>query len=397
MLLNTFFITALVAGASATKLYVSSYAGTITTLDLAESNGKYSLNKLYSHNGCQPNASWITLDTQHSNLYCLDEGTVSGYGTLNSFKLNEDNGTLTQVNRSMTVDAPVNSAIYTSPNGSQLLAVAHYASALTTWRLDPATGSTTLHQNISFANDKPGPNKARQTASHPHQVLVDPQNKYLLVPDLGCDVVRVYSIDPQTLTLSTRTSMPVAPGSGPRHGRFLKTTNSTFYYLVTELASTLTGYQTTYLPNNGGLNLTSVVNGTAYGPDANQTAFAFNAAAEVYVSRDSESLIVSNRNATYFTITNPDPKNSTKLPSDAMATFPISVDGKVTFGGLTPAGGSFPRHFSENQDGSLVAVGLQNTDSVVIYKGTKGTGKLGTEVLAYYGGLGSVTSVVWGK
>ena len=397
MLLVSLIATALVATSSATKLYVSSYAGTITTLNLTEANGTYSLTKLYSHNGCQPNASWVSLDAQHHNLYCLDEGTQTGYGTLNSFKINDDTGNLTQVNRMMTVDAPVNSAIYTSPNGTQLLAVAHYAAGLTTWSLDPATGSVALRQNISLKLDAPGPNKDRQATAHPHQVLFDPQNQYLVVPDLGGDIVRIYYIDPQTLLISPKPSISVVPGSGPRHGRFLKTqNNSTFYYLVTELGNTLTGYQTTYLPDNGGLNLTAVVNGTTYGPNGNRTAFAGNAASEIYVSRNQESLIVSNRNATVFNIPNPDPKNSTLVPSDAMATFSISAAG-VNFSGLTPAGGSFPRHFSENQDGSLIAVGLQNSERVVIYQGTKDTGKLGTQVLAEFEGLGQVTSVVWGN
>ena len=398
MLSSTFLTAALAATAFAEKLYVSSYAGTITTFDVCHKNGSYSLNKLFTHTGCQANASWIRIDPQHNNLYCVDEGNTEGYGTLNSFKINTHNGSLTQVNRSIVALAPVNSAIYTSPSGSQLLAVAHYAWALTTWKLDPATATTTLMQNISFSMNHTGPNADRQAKPHPHQVLVDPTNKYLVVPDLGADLLRIYYIDPSTLQISERPSIPVTPGSGPRHGRFLTTKNATMYYLVTELGNTLTGYQTTYLPANGGLGFTPIMNSTTYGP-ANGTTFAGNAASEIYVAKNNKALLVSNRNATFFQLKNPDPKNATLLPSDTLATFPLSEagDGKFSFGSLSPAGGSFPRHFSENEDGSLVAVGLQNSERVVLYKGSKREMGLGKDILASFEGLGQVTSVVWGK
>jgi len=87
----------------------------------------------------------------------------------------------------------------------------------------------------------------------------------------------------------------------------------------------------------------------------------------------------------------------TRIPSDTMAEFSIGVDGVVAFGELTPAGGAFPRHFSENKEGSLVAVGLQNSGRVVIYEKCKITGKMGKDVLADFGGLGGVTNVVWGE
>ncbi|KAL6718915.1 hypothetical protein ACLMJK_003150 [Lecanora helva] len=397
MLLLSLVATALVATASTTKLYVSSYAGTITTLNLEHNNGTYSLTKLFSNTGCQANASWIRMDAPNHNLYCVDEGTVTGYGTLNSFKINEETGNLTKVNRAKTAAAPVNSVMYTSPNGTQLLAVAHYTSTLTTWRLDTASAQFTLSQNISLNITHPGPKADRQAASHPHQVLVDPQNKYFVIPDLGADLVRIYYIDPKTLQITARPSIPVVPGSGPRHGRFHNTgKNSTHYYLVTELGNTLTGYKTTYLPQNGGLSLQPIMNSTTYGP-ANGTTFAGNAASEVYISQAGEELIVSNRNASFFDLANPDPKNATHIKSDTLATFPLSSDGKFSFGKLSPAGGSFPRHFAENQDGSLLAVGLQNTERVVIYRGSKGSGALGTDILASFTGLGAVTSVVWGN
>lgn len=396
MFLPILFTTALVATASATKLYVSSYTGTITTLGLTDKNGTYNLAKLNSDNNCQPNATWLQLDTKHQNLYCLDENIVGTNGSITSFKIGDDSGKLTLLNHTKTLAAPVNSVMYTSPNRTQLIALAHYATALATYKVDPSTGRFTPHQTFNFTLPKPGPKADRQAASHPHQVLVDPQNKYLVVPDLGGDVIRIFYVDPVTLSITPRPSIPLAPDSGPRHGLFHSSSNTTFYYLVTELSNTLTSYKTTYLPQNGGLNFTSVSSSPSYGT-GNSKTFAFNAAAEVALAHNGKTLVVSNRNATFQTIPNPDPKNATQVPSDAMATFSLQPDsGKFTFQELTPAGGSFPRHFSLNADGSLVAVVLQNSGRVVVYRMCTEKGGL-KERVADYEGLGQVTSVVWGS
>jgi len=393
--------TALVAtAASATKLYVSSYNGIITTLNLTHTNNTYHLAQLSSNNACQPNASWLHLDATHHNLYCVDEGMTSLNGTLNSFKLSPKTGALTLVKRSPTLPAPVHSSLYTSPNGTQLLAVAHYTSGLSTYLLNPTTASFTPSQAFNFTLAAPGPNPARQAGAHPHQALIDPSNTYLVTPDLGGDLLRIFYIDPTTLLLSPRPSIPVVPGSGPRHGAFTvqKTHNTTFYYLVSELANTLTGYRVSYLPHNSGLALTPLTTTSTYGP-SNASVFAGNAAAEIMISQNGKSLLVSNRNATFFSdIANPDPTHSTRIPSDTMAEFSINRDnGEVKFGELTPAGGAFPRSFAENREGGLVAIGLQQSGRVVVYERCKKTGRLGREVVADFEGLGAVTNVVWGK
>lgn len=399
MLFPPFIAAALVATCSATKLYVSSYNGNITTLDLTNTNGAYHLAQIQSTDQCQQNASWLTFDATRHHLYCLDEGIVASNGSLNSFKVDHESGALTKLKNQMTLAAPVNSIIYEGKNGAQLLAVAHYAFALTTWSLDPTTGSFASLQTFDWTLDKPGPNADRQKTPHPHQVLTDPTNTYFVIPDLGADQVRILSIDPKSLKLTQRPSISVAPGSGPRHGRFHVTENKeTFYYLVTEMGNTLTGYKVTYLPQDGGLDLIPIANSATYGPTTNPSFFAGNAAAEIGIAKNGKSIIVSNRNATYWNIPNPNP-NGAMIGSDTMATFPLasSGDGTFTFGELSPAGGSFPRQFSQSDDGDLVAVGLQLSGRVVVYSVCKDTGKLGMTELAAFEGLGNVTSVLWGK
>ncbi|KAL8684950.1 MAG: hypothetical protein Q9218_008057, partial [Villophora microphyllina] len=199
--------------ATATKLYVSSYAGTITTLNLTHvGNASYNLVSLDTNRDCGHNATWLELDLQHGNLFCLDEGIVSPDGTLTSFKVNKDN-TLSRVIHANIPAAPVNSARLWGDNGTMLLTVAHYTAALTTFKVDPVTATFTLSQSFNFTQAKPGPKADRQAAPHPHQVLSDPSMKYLVVPDLGSDLIRVFYVNRTTLQLSERPSINVTPGS----------------------------------------------------------------------------------------------------------------------------------------------------------------------------------------
>lgn len=409
MLLTIFTAVTLALTVSASKLFVSSYTGNITTLELTESKGIHSLAQIQVSQGCAPNASWLHLDAKYENLYCIDENIVGSNGSLHSFKVNRKTGALTKIKNIAIPAAPVHATIYTNHEGTQLLAVAHYAWALTTYKLFP-DGDFTPLQHFNFTMHKPGPDEGRQAAPHPHQVLVDPNNEYFVVPDLGADILRIFYIDPITLHIDTRDSFKVPPGSGPRHGDFIsihfddvKESKATraehvrrdFYYLVTELSNTLFGYAIESLPNSGGLSFTQVGSSKTYGPN-NAPIFAGNAAAEVAASCDL-SLLVSNRNATYFEIANPDPKNSTRIASDTFASFSLDRDGlgDFKFEALSPAGGLFPRQFSMNKDESLVAVGLQNSGRVAIYERCKETGKMNDTILADFEGLGGVTSIVW--
>ena len=109
---------------SATNLYVSSYNGSITTLQLTSQNGSYQLQSAYENSGCAPNPSWLNLDQPRGYLYCQDEGLTVSNGTLSSFSVSQD-GNLTLLDKTNTITGPVNSVIYGNRNGLRALALAH--------------------------------------------------------------------------------------------------------------------------------------------------------------------------------------------------------------------------------------------------------------------------------
>lgn len=86
-----------------------------------------------------------------------------------------------------------------------------------------------------------GPVENRQGGPHAHQVMLDPSQGFLLVPDLGTDKVMIYAFDQSSGLLSPNPVQPffsLAPGAGPRHLDFHPEGN--FLYVVNELNSTLT-------------------------------------------------------------------------------------------------------------------------------------------------------------
>lgn len=271
---------------TATNLFVASYAGTITTLSLTERNGTYSLNETFVSEECAPNPSWLTLDANRGLLFCLNEGLETINGSLSSFLVNR-NGSLTHIKNETTISGPVSGVIYGEPAGQRGIALAHYTgSALSAYKL-LGGGNFEFNQDFVFNLSQPGPDASRQEAPHEHEAILDPTGQYIVVPDLGADLVRVFSWSTSNLQLTELTPLQATPGSGPRHAAFWNPYGvacegcTTYLYVGNELASTVTGYAVTYEPNNGGLSFQEVYNSSTYGYLA---APKSNAPSEVIVS-----------------------------------------------------------------------------------------------------------------
>lgn len=107
----------------ATNLYVSSYAGTVTSLQLRSTHkGTYSLTQVAVDNAPGTAPSWLEKDEFNSVVYSLDEGFSGPNGSISAF-LTSANGQLTEIGSPLPViSGPVSSVTY---NGGKALAVAH--------------------------------------------------------------------------------------------------------------------------------------------------------------------------------------------------------------------------------------------------------------------------------
>ncbi|KAF2867139.1 3-carboxymuconate cyclase [Massariosphaeria phaeospora] len=375
MAFSKFLLSALAGSASAAKLYVATYnngttepaLGGVTTLEftpgLAEGAG--SLKTLGTNQECGSAPTWLDTSLGAGKVVCVDEGFATPNASFNILGAVPEG--LKAQKKQDTIQGPVHTKFY---NNNTVVALAHFAA--------------------------PGP---EQLTSHVHQAVQDPTGKYLVFPDLGADLVRVYCICPQTGKLTVHKSLESTPGYGPRHVVFWspghQNTNSTttYMFVIHELSNKIVSYRVGYL-EAGGLTFEPVHEVTTYG-DRDIPAGA--KAAEIAVTPDNAFIIASNRNATIDQVANPNPTNETKIDSDTLATYKPSPDGKLSFVQLKLSGGKFPRHFSLNKDGSLIAVANQLDMAVDIYARDLATGMIGDKVAGAFGLPGPVTNVVWGE
>jgi len=420
------------APTSAVNLFVSSYDGNITTLSLAphlsstpwpsqkpfgwpsnhpppapNTQWTWSLDVIGSFNTSTQSPSWLLLNKQSNILYLIDEATTSGNGTIVTYSTST--GIPSQLERTEALAGGVHAVFF---NSGAALAVPHYTgSALEVYAISPTSpGELELLQTFIFNMPGPGPVPNRQDSPHPHETLLDPTGRFILVNDLGADLVRVFAIDFTTNLLTEMTPLHAAPGSGPRHAAFTIDPLSGkdgqdpayIFYLAAEISVTVTAYRVSF-PAAGGMNFTELP-GAVYpslGPGhpvpATTTGESTGVTAEIALSPDGRFVIASNRRDLSFNTTT---RPSSDIPSDSIGTWALTaghsdVDvGDLSFLGLFPAGGSYPRQFAINKAGNLVAVGLQESGRVVVLERDVDTGGFVGQV-ALAEGLGEVTCVLW--
>ncbi|KAK4660115.1 hypothetical protein QC762_116340 [Podospora pseudocomata] len=356
--------------ASAEIIYATSYNDhTVTSLKLDGS----SLTRVSQNLDCGSEPTWLTLDKSKSVLYCLNEGW-GGSSSITSYRTSAS-GTLETLDVLSVLKSPVASTLFA--NNSKL-AVAHYdTSAFTTFSVADPTNLSLLGQQ-TYQLTAPGTVPERQDAPHLHDAILDPSKKFILVPDLGADLIRVFQVDDGAAAATAVTSIPTIAGSGPRHVAFAKAGRKTFLYSFNELSNTISGYSVTY-KRDAAPEFTRLFDVPSGGPGT--TVPAGTKAAEIEVSPDQRFVIVSSRGENSLDIPAFDGEGTIK--SDPLQVFAVNQQtGALTHVQTAPAGGRNPRGFSLNKAGTKLVSALQDDNRVVVYERDVRTGKLG-KVLAH--------------
>ncbi len=167
---------------------------------------------------------------------------------------------------------------------------------MSTWTL-AGDGSFKPFENFTFTLPQPGPVAASQSASRPHQAVIEPSGHHMLVPDLGADLIRIFGIDNTTNALRELQLLQLKPGSDPRHAVFWTHANNGTYhrlhrrhvpsvnkhvylYVVTEITNSIIGYSVTH-QSNGTLQFNELFTTTTFGGAAPPPGAA---AAEILVT-----------------------------------------------------------------------------------------------------------------
>ncbi|KEY68289.1 hypothetical protein S7711_07041 [Stachybotrys chartarum IBT 7711] len=371
------------------SLYVSHFSGRVYTLDFTQSGTTSSLTVRSNTTGCGTLPAWLEIYPEDQQLYCFDESWY-GRGTIGVYNV-ASNGQLTVSGQIASAGNDVHGTLYGGTNGRGFIVSSQYGgSSITTYRL-PASSSGVL-QRERFTIAAPGPNP-RQDASHPHQALVDPTGGFILVPDLGADLVRIFRIDATSGQLTACGAGQASPGDGPRHGAWWTPsggngTDGLRLYTLNELGNSISAWSVSYSSSCMTLSRTQTL--STY--TAGTTIGSLFKAGELRI-RDN-FLYASNRADQTF-----------GSQRDSLVTYRIDPSsGALSWLEATNAYSYYPRTFQINRAGNLVAVGGQTSSTVAIIARDVSTGRLGNLVASVQvGPLGrpnqedGLSAVIWNE
>jgi 6-phosphogluconolactonase len=196
-----------------------------------------------------------------------------------------------------------------------------------------------------------GPDKERQKGPHAHRVTVSPDNRFLLVNDLGLDAIHIYRLDAATakLTENEPAAWQSSPGAGPRALQFHP--NGKFAYCITEMTSSVV-----VLRWDTRRGVLETVQEVVMRPPDFQGATA---GSDIVIDHEAKFAYATDR----F--------------DDIIVTFAISPDdGKLTLLNRTSCGGKVPRHLTLDPSGRWLLVANQASDNIAVLARDVRTGQL---------------------
>ena len=315
------------------------------------------------------NPSFLVVNPNHRFLYAVTEDPLSlgppldHESFVSAFAINPATGKLRLLN---TIPTGGTSTCHLSmDNTGKFVLLANFGSgsiSVVRVKEDGSLGEQTAFvQHLGHgSSDLPV-----QSGPHPHTIRVSPDNRYVLVSDLGVDKVFIYRFDANAGTLSPLDPpfATVEPGGGPR--RLIFDPAGKFAYQLNEMGSTLITFA--WDPSQGTLTKHQEISITPPGFNGR------NAGAEMQISADGRFLYESNR---LSRINDQPPHNIDRLPG-TIGVFAIDP-GKGTLSEVqeSPSGGIMPRSLGIDPTGRYLFALNQLSNNVVQLKIDPATGRL---------------------
>ncbi len=308
------------------------------------------------------NPSFITVSPDHRFVYAVTEDPLSVGPPLDhasyasAFAIDPATGKLRLLN---TVPTGGTSTCFISMDktGKYALMANFGSGSVTVWKVkdDGSFGElTSFIQNVGHSV-----NPAIQNEPHPHSILVSPDNRYVIVSDLGLDKILIFHFDEQTGQLSPPDPhfATVLPGGGPRHFTF--SPSGKFAYQLGEMSGIVDAFA--WDPTQG--TLTNLQSAHTVPRDFTGD----NHSAEIAISPDGKFLYESNRRNT----------GDTGWGPDTIGIFAIDPEkGTLSLVEQSLTGGIMPRNFAIDPTGAYLLAANQFGNNVVVFKIDNATGRL---------------------
>ncbi len=295
------------------------------------------------------NPSYLAVAPGGRFLYSVNETDGAKPGGVSAFAFDKKTGQLSFLGKQasggddpcyVTVDKRRKWVIVANYGGGSYSALPVNADG----SLAPAT-ETVQHQGS-------GPNKGRQEKPHVHSTIFSPDEKYLVVCDLGIDKLSLLKFNPDAartpLTPATDSVVDLQPGIGPRHTAFAR--GKPYAYVIDELGGTVDAF------HFSGGKLTPMQHISSH-PDGYHGDIG---SADIHITPNGKFLYASNRG-----------------DANSLAIFAIDpATGKLSSKGFQSTEGRTPRNFMIDPTGHWLLVANQNGKNVVLFKIDPATGML---------------------
>lgn len=299
------------------------------------------------------NPTFVEVAPDGVSLSAVSEVAGRNEGDITAYAIDYSRGALTYLAKQPTRG---DGTAHNSHDGTgRFAAIANYAGLPATARPNQsiavfprAADGTLLPAIAEMRHHGTGPNSARQERPHAHCVRWTPDNRFLVVADLGIDRLVIYRFEATTGLVAPHGETLMPPGSGPRHFRFHPTLP--FAYCVNELTCTVASLR---FDAEAGTFEILAVEPTTPQPVANNSASAID------IAGGGRHLYVGNRG------------------HDSVAGFAIDqTTGIARLLGTTPCGGRVPRDFAFDPSGRVLVVANQESDVIVLFRYEPETGAL---------------------
>jgi 6-phosphogluconolactonase len=300
-----------------------------------------------------PNPSFLALHPNHRFLYAhCDLGTTADGkvgGAIRAFAVDPVSGGLTALNTVATGD-PFCSNVAVDPTGRVLMTVSGTGGHVFSYPIE-ADGSLGPVASRLRNDGPPGPVTTRQQKTYPHSSTFSPDDRFVMVADLGLDRVFAYRPDLATARLepAARPYAQFKPGTGPRHSKF--SADGRFYYVVGELANTVTACA--YDAPSGRVTPFQTLSTLPAGFKGESTS------SEIRIHPNGRFIYAASRGADCLAVFARDPVSGALAPVENV-----------------PSGGHFPRNFALTADGKWLVCGHQESGNVTVFRVDPATGRL---------------------
>ncbi|KAK2875588.1 hypothetical protein FQN49_001593 [Arthroderma sp. PD_2] len=336
--------------------FVGTYSNAITSLSFNPESGDLKI----TGNNSESNApSWQEISKDGKFLYTIEETSTQNKsrGALTSFSISQD-GKLKKLSSALGLASPVSLGI--SPDQSIIITANYGAAGASAYSTNKETGEVKLLGDFMFTLDAPGKVPDRQDAPHPHQALFEPTGQFVLMPDLGADLIRILKIEKGPKFIVAPPAK-VKAGTGPRHGVLYPATDKPkFYYVVGELSNTVTVFSIQYTKETIKLTEVQTISTLPEGKTG--------AAGELILSPSGKHMYASNRLDKIF-------PNSSSVAS-------YSIDeksGKLKLLEIFNGGVENIRHMTIHPSGKWFVTEGHDSNTIKVFTLDSKSGKVDTE------------------